>query len=102
MRNKFGVAYLDWAKDVPAFWPKLVGWVSPEMDFSFKNILKREYSGFLATVVSFLFVNASKHFFQEGLFSVSKEWIYITIAAIVLTVVLKLMKKAKLLEVSGR
>ncbi|MES2628209.1 MAG: isoprenylcysteine carboxylmethyltransferase family protein [Bacteroidota bacterium] len=102
MRTKFGTQYTDWAAKVPAFWPKLSGWIDPEMDFSVKNILKREYSGFLATVISFLFVNVLKHYFQTGEFGYSVEWVYATIAAIVITVVLKTMKKAKLLEVSGR
>lgn len=102
MRTKFGTQYTDWAAKVPAFWPKLSGWVSPNMDFSFKNILKREYSGFLATVVSFLFVNGLKHYFQDGVFEVSREWLYATAGAFVLTIVLKAMKKMKLLEVAGR
>lgn len=102
MRNKFGEQYTNWAAKVPAFWPKLAGWVDPEMDFSFKNILKREYSGFLATVVSFLFINVLKNYFQNGVFKVSMEWVYAALFALVLTVLLKSMKKMKLLEVSGR
>ncbi len=102
MRNKFGAAYTDWAAKVPAFWPKLTGWIDPEMDFSFKNILKREYSGFLATVISFLFVNALKNYFQLGEIKVSREWLIATIFAIALTITLKTMKKLNLLEVSGR
>ncbi len=102
MRNKFGEQYTKWAAKVPAFWPKLTGWVDPEMDFSVKNILKREYSGFLATVISFLFVNVLKNYFQYGTFNYSKQWVAAAAFAILLTVVLKAMKKLKLLEVSGR
>ena len=102
MRNKFGSAYTDWAAKVPAFWPKLSGWVPSEMDFSFKNILKREYSGFLATVISFLFVNAIKYYFQQNEFHFAYEWVLATVAAIAITITLKTMKKMNLLEVSGR
>ncbi len=102
MRGKFGEQYTNWAAKVPAFWPKLTGWIDPEMDFSFKNILKREYSGFLATVISFLFINVLKHHFQNNTWEYSQEWLIATGVAIVLTVVLKTMKKTGLLEVKGR
>ena len=48
LRGKFGQAYLDWAAGVPAFWPALGRWKSPEVGFSLRNVLKREYNGFFA------------------------------------------------------
>lgn len=102
MRQKFGEAYTHWAAKVPAFWPKLGGWIDPEMDFSIRNILKREYSGFLATVVSFLFLNVIKNFFESGTWQLNYFWVYFTVAAAVLTLILKTLKKAGKLEVTGR
>lgn len=102
MRNKFGEQYLNWAARVPAFLPKLGGWVKTGVDFSFKNILKREYSGLLATAVSFLLINFLKNYFQKGVIHVAMEWVIIFAAVLILTVILKTMKKMQLLEVAGR
>jgi protein-S-isoprenylcysteine O-methyltransferase Ste14 len=102
MRNKFGDRYLKWAENVPAFLPKLNGWVQPDAYFSVKNILKREYSGILATAVSFLALNALKYYFQRGSFHVDMAWVYVFTAALVFTLILKVMRKMDLLEVKGR
>ncbi len=45
LAGKFGDAYRDWATEVPAFFPRLTGWRAPELPFSFRNVLRREYSG---------------------------------------------------------
>jgi protein-S-isoprenylcysteine O-methyltransferase Ste14 len=102
MRNKFGNKYTDWAKNVPPFFPKLSGFKSANLDFSFKNVLKREYSGFLAVFVSFFFLNFIKNYFQEGDTTVQPIWAYLLGIAALITISLKLMKKQGLLEVSGR
>ena len=57
LRGKFGQAYLDWAAGVPAFWPALGRWKSPEVGFSLRNVLKREYNGFFAMFLSFAWVD---------------------------------------------
>ena len=31
LRGKFGQAYLDWSSQVPAFWPALGQWKSPDV-----------------------------------------------------------------------
>jgi len=102
MRGKFKNQYTDWAKNVPAFWPKLSGYVNADLEFSFKNVLKREYSGFLAVFLSFLLLNFLKNYFQNGLIEVDKFYVYAFVAAAVITVILRTMKKKNLLEVEGR
>ncbi|EQA36111.1 phospholipid methyltransferase [Leptospira inadai serovar Lyme str. 10] len=54
LREKFGREYLDWADNVPAFLPKGKGYVKPQLSFSFKNVLKREYPSLFGIVVIFV------------------------------------------------
>ena len=45
LRKKFGDAYLEWANKTPAFIPRFKNWKKPELPFSLKAALKKEYSG---------------------------------------------------------
>jgi protein-S-isoprenylcysteine O-methyltransferase Ste14 len=54
LRVKFGQSYLDWSVDVPSFWPRNLKWKSPDVDFSVRNVLKREYNGLGSSARSFL------------------------------------------------
>lgn len=42
LRGKFGQAHADWAKDVPALFPRLHGWVKPKYKFWWKRMIWRE------------------------------------------------------------
>lgn len=42
LRAKFGAAHSDWAKDVPALFPRLHGWVKPKYAFWWKRMIWRE------------------------------------------------------------
>jgi protein-S-isoprenylcysteine O-methyltransferase Ste14 len=42
LRGKFGQAHADWAKDVPALFPRFRGWVKPKYKFWWKRMIWRE------------------------------------------------------------
>ncbi|GGD93283.1 hypothetical protein GCM10011515_11340 [Tsuneonella deserti] len=42
LRGKFGQAHADWAKDVPALFPRFHGWVKPKYNFWWKRMIWRE------------------------------------------------------------
>ena len=48
LRRKFGTEYLEWAEKTPAFLPKFRNWKQPNLTFSIRKLLKREYHGFFA------------------------------------------------------
>lgn len=103
LRGKFGSTYTDWAKNVPPFWPKWSQWSTPGLEFSLRNVLKREYSGLLAMVISFPFLNAMKHWFLYNELTVDQEWIYVLVFGVIITLTLRTLKKTtKVLEVKGR
>jgi protein-S-isoprenylcysteine O-methyltransferase Ste14 len=52
LKEKFGDRFLDWARRTPAFIPKFNKWEQPSLPFSFRNVLRREYNGFFAVVIT--------------------------------------------------
>ena len=53
LRNKFGNAYLDWAKTVPPFIPRFKRFVKSNLPFNWKNVLKKEKNGLAALFLVF-------------------------------------------------
>jgi len=102
MQKKFGVKYGEWAKDVPPFFPKFNGYKKSKMSFSLKNVLKREYSGFLAVFVSFFLLNFLKNYFQTGQVTIQPLWSILLVIAIFITLTIKFLRTKGFLDVSGR
>jgi hypothetical protein len=56
LRRKFGAAYEQWSNARPAMVPRAgARWVPPAMDFSWRNVLRREYSGVCGLIASWAF-----------------------------------------------
>ncbi|MFB6257330.1 MAG: isoprenylcysteine carboxylmethyltransferase family protein [Flavobacteriales bacterium] len=70
LEGKFGEYLSEWAEKVPAFFPRFRGFAPAEKGFSIKKVLRKEYSGFLATVIGFVYVAFLRDLFQNGGF----EW----------------------------
>ncbi len=66
LERKFGAPYVDWSNSVPAFWPSYKRYIPTEIPFSMKTILRREYSGVTATIISFVFVDFLRTWFTSG------------------------------------
>lgn len=103
LRRKFGTNYTDWASVTPAFIPSCKNFVKPRYPFSFKKVLKREKNGFLAIfVLLFSFHNLSYSLTMKEA-GIECNWIcYATIFAAVYYLVIKILQKAKLLQLNGR
>lgn len=54
LEAKFGEAYRTWAARTPVFLPRMRGWVQPDLAFSFRTVLRREYSGFYLITIFFV------------------------------------------------
>lgn len=57
LRNKFGDSYDKWASVTPAFIPAFLRWTKPELPFSWRMILRREYPGVILMVALFALVD---------------------------------------------
>jgi protein-S-isoprenylcysteine O-methyltransferase Ste14 len=60
LRQKFGEAYQQWAATTPAFWPRFRQWRKPLLPFSWRNVLRREYSGLVIVILC----HAGQEFFE--------------------------------------
>ena len=103
LKNKFGNEYNKWSLTAPPFFPKLRGWITTELEFSTKNVLKREYNGLFAVAVSFAYLNILKNYLELKKFHITDFWLYTFITIFVIFIVLRSLKKyTKVLNVKGR
>lgn len=103
LRKAFGDRYLNWAEATPAFLPNVRLWKTPDLKFSFKHVLKREYSGLFAILGSFTFLEIIGDFVAEGTLGVDPIWQFIFMFGLISYLVLiTLKKKTKILHVQGR
>jgi len=103
LRNKYGEPYINWTLKTPIFLPRLSGWKKPELFFSFKNVLKREYSGFFALFFTFTLFDLVENLVRNSVWDRHSFWMYALLISGIITFILRtLKKKTKILNVSGR
>ncbi len=103
LERKFGQDYLDWSLQTPAFIPSFKNYHQNTMPFSMKSVLRREYSGVLATVLGFAFIDMLRIFFETGQFEWQRTSVYVLACAIVVTLILRSIKHyTKLFHEAGR
>ncbi|MBL8576251.1 MAG: hypothetical protein JNK47_03415 [Mesorhizobium sp.] len=103
LAQKFGEAYRNWAAEVPVFFPRFSGWKAPELPFSFRNVLRREYSGFFGLIAIFFALDQSRELLTENQTLVDMDWLAALVFGAVVYCVLRWAKKrTRLLNVRGR
>lgn len=103
LERKFGEEYMNWSKKVPAFIPCFKNYRKSETPFSPVSVLRREYSGFLATVFSFAFIDYLRYFFIHGRIDIYRTSTYVLIIALIITIILRTLKhNTRLLNEEGR
>ena len=106
LRGKFGQTYLDWSVGVPSFWPRNLRWTKPDVDFSLRNVLKREYNGFFAIFVSLAVISAGKNAVggaEEWAKILVPFWQYTLLVTFAIFFTLRSLKRySRVLHVEGR
>jgi len=102
LEKKFGDTYMEWSKKVPAFIPSFRKYIKGNIPFSFKSVLRREYSGVIATALGFAFIDVLRIYFNTGHLIWQRVSVYITIATIFLALFLRTLKHNHLLDEEGR
>ncbi|MDX1653146.1 MAG: isoprenylcysteine carboxylmethyltransferase family protein [Brumimicrobium sp.] len=103
LERKFGEDYLNWSLKVPAFIPSFKNYTPSSIPFSFKVILRREYSGITATIIGFLFVEILRDTFENGEFVFRIHYAVILGVALLITLVLRTIKhNSKILHEEDR
>jgi len=103
LEKKFGQAYLDWSLKAPAFFPAFTKYRKSNMILSLKSILRREYSGVLATVFAFWFIDNLRYYFETETFDYTRTSTIVLAATIVVVFILRSLKHyTKVLNEKGR
>jgi|Deesub1362B_J571_1020462.scaffolds.fasta_scaffold00289_39 protein-S-isoprenylcysteine O-methyltransferase Ste14 len=103
LRQKFGDAFVEWARTTPAFLPRLGNWRKPDLPFSLKTVLKREYTGLFVISSSFTLLETAGDFVSEGALEIEMGWlVFFGISLVAYLTLRTLKKKTRLLHVEGR
>lgn len=103
LRKQFGNLYLKYADKTPVFWPNFENWQQPSLPFSFRNVLRREHSGFFAIIASFTFLEIIGDLFVEGRLELNLGWIIsFSVGLLIYLALVTLKKKTRLLHGEGR
>ena len=103
VQDKFGDEYDKWAAKTPSFFPKFMKWTKPELRFSFKKVIKREYRGLFAVIISFSFFNALMHYLNHKELQLSMHWLVLLIIGTLLFITVRILKKTtKVLDVKRK
>jgi len=103
LRKKFGDVYLNWANKTPAFFPKFSLYRKANLEFSLKNVLKREYNGFFNLVLIITMLRVIGFSVTTKQLHLDMPWIIIFSSSLAIFLSLKIMKKfTNILNVEGR
>lgn len=102
LRRKFGDAYTDWAKNVPAFIPNLKNFIPSNLPFSIKKVLKKEKNGLVAVFLIFFAFDLSGELIENQT-NYNNFVIAMCILTLLTYLVLKYLKKrTTMLNEEGR
>jgi lipid A Kdo2 1-phosphate O-methyltransferase len=109
LRNKFGNKYISWASKTPAIIPNVKTFQAPELNFSFKNIIKREYPSLFGLIIMFVLYDILIMYYNKGLdvdkgfdmFTLVQKYLFVS-AIVFYSLTRLFVKSTKLLEVEGR
>lgn len=103
LRNRFGKRYVTWADKTPAFMPRFRNWQSPELPFSLKKVIGKEYAGFFAIIVAFTAIEFLDDILTDQRLSIDSEWKVIFCIGLVIYISLRFLKRCtKLLDTPDR
>jgi protein-S-isoprenylcysteine O-methyltransferase Ste14 len=103
LRKQFGSLFIEWAEKTPAFCPYCKNWRKPDLPFSFKTMIRREFSTFFAIVTTFFVLEISRNLLHTGRLEIGRSWvIFFLIGLMIYAICVFLKKKTGILNVPGR
>jgi len=103
LRRKFGDIYDKWSENVGSFIPHSFKFIRPNLPFSVKNVLKREYNSFVNIFVIFIILDLFRNYFLSERIYLTEMWIWLFVGGgFIWLVVRTIHKSTKWLEVEGR
>jgi len=101
--QKFDKEYEAYVARTSAFMPNIKLWHKPELPFSFRTVMKREYSGFFGVIASFTALELIGDYIVEGRIVFDPLWVGLFCFGLSVYLVLRTLKKrTRILRVEGR
>ena len=103
LSEQFGEEYRDWAARTPAFIPKFRQWQKPDLPFSLKSAISREYSTFFTIIVIFTLFNLIRSWLTQGTLAPDRLTAGLFAIGLFTYVTVRVLKKnTRLLRAEGR
>lgn len=103
LRRAFGADFEAWATATPTFLLKPRLWRKPRLKFCLRAVLRREYSGLFALVVSMVAVESAAEWFVLGTFHLDLFWRVLLVASTLAYGTLLVLKRTtRMLHAAGR
>lgn len=103
LRRKFGGIFLEWAEQTPMLFPNFKHYRRPELPFSLKTVLRREYSTFMGIAAAFTFLGVlADGLAEKRLVLQPARFIFFGVSLVIYLTLMTLKKKTRLLDVAGR
>jgi len=103
LERKFGEVHRQWADRTPVFFPDFRKWQHTNTSFSWKMMLKREYSTFLGIIVGFVAIKFFAELFGERQFNVRVSWlVFLGIGLLVYTTLRIIRTKTQWLAIKPK
>jgi len=93
LKQKFGEDFERWAAQTPAFIPGFKKWKSPHMAFSVRKVIRREYRGLFAVILSFVYLNLLKNYVLHERLMLTQHWLILLILGTLLFITIRLLRK---------
>jgi protein-S-isoprenylcysteine O-methyltransferase Ste14 len=93
LEEKFGEQFLAWAEKTPLFIPRFSLWRAPEMEFSLRSALKREYASFFAMIAIFTGLKVLSSLWVEKTFVLDPMWALIFLVSLSFYLAVRFLKK---------
>jgi protein-S-isoprenylcysteine O-methyltransferase Ste14 len=103
LRARFGDQFQTWAARTPAILPRVHGWQEPELPFSWRTVLRREYTGLFGIVAVFVLLEVAGDSLAEQRLRIDWPWIWLLACTGAIYLSLRTLKRhSMLLQESAR
>tara|TARA_B100000902_G_scaffold149672_1_gene146257 strand:+ start:24523 stop:25251 length:729 start_codon:yes stop_codon:yes gene_type:complete len=92
LQKVYNNEYIQWSRKTPAFFPNIFLFKSSSVSFSIKSILRREYPGVLAAVISFSYIDIIRNIFTNKNIVINDDLAYLLIITFFFAIFLKILK----------
>ena len=93
LKKKFGDEYMTWANATPAFIPRFQNYKKPDLPFSLKKVLRKEYNGFFAVILAMFILEEFGEIIMNGQLELDLQWIILLCLGFIVWASLRTLKK---------